>query len=60
MVTYIEEALAWLVEDGIALSVRGLAEWHANGALAFGAEIVRATDPASPWRLTWEAHVNAL
>lgn len=40
-VSYANEALAWLVEDGIALNVTVTGEWVRMGVLGLGIEIVR-------------------
>jgi phage gp46-like protein len=43
---YAEEALAWLVEDGVAARVVVTAEIVAEGALGLGVEIYRPQGPA--------------
>ena len=57
---YAEEAVQWMVEDGIAESVTAEAERHADGVLAFRVEIVKPTEPASRWSDVWTAHLNSL
>lgn len=57
---YAEEAVQWMVEDGIAESVTAEAERHADGVLAFRVEIVKPTEPASRWSGVWTAHLNSL
>lgn len=54
----IEEALAWMVADGIASKVRGLAEIR-PGFLAIGAEITRPADPAPRLVGYWNAITGA-
>ena len=52
--------LLWMVEDGVAESVKVTAERHANGVLAFRVEILRPTEPASRWVGFWKVHLNEL
>ena len=53
----VEEALAWMVEDGIAESVTGLAEIYrgASNFLAIGVEIKRPGEVASSFRQFWNS-----
>lgn len=55
----IEDALAWMVEDGIASKVRGIAEIRAGGFLAIAAEITRPADPAPKLVGYWNAITGA-
>ena len=57
---YIEEALQWLVDDGIAESVTVAVERHDAGMLAFKVELLKPTEPASRWAGVWEAHLAEL
>lgn len=58
--TYIEEALQWLIDDGVAESITVEVERHAEGVLAFRVEILKPTDPASRWVGVWNAHLDLL
>lgn len=70
--TYAEEALAWLVEDGIASEVtvsverakaRDYPELRTSGGgdmLVLGVRIVRPDDPAARWESVWAAHLGEL
>lgn len=58
---YIEEALQWLIDDGIAQSpIIVTVERHANGVLAFKVEITKPDKVASRWVGTWNAHLAEL
>lgn len=48
---YCEEALRWLLEDGVASVVTVDAEWIRMGVMGIGVEIVR---PQGPARFTFE------
>lgn len=56
-VEMIEEALAWMVDDGIAESVRGVAEIYAGtkNTLAIGAEIKRPAEVAPTFVGFWNS-----
>lgn len=58
-VEYAEEALAWMLEDGVASSVRARAERIAPHWLALTIEIVRPGETAR-WMRTWEVHFGAV
>lgn len=55
--TYAEEALAWLVDDGIAASVAVQAEFIAAGTLALAVAITRPTQPPfnRQYQYVWSA-----
>lgn len=53
---YAQEALAWLIEDGIAREVRVTAEWVSQGVLALGVEIRRGA--GAPVRYRFDAFWN--
>ena len=57
---YAEEALQWMVEDGVATSVTVIVERHAAGVLAFQVSILKPTEPAARWVRTWQAHLDEL
>jgi phage gp46-like protein len=57
---YCEEALQWLVDDGVADTVEVEVERHDDGLLAFKVEITKPTDPASRWLGAWTAHLEEL
>ncbi len=57
---YAQEALAWLVEDGIASAVRVTASIVRNGVLGLDVEIDRPMQPAARFQFAWEGHVNAV
>lgn len=51
---YAEDALAWLVADGVALRVIVVASWHGlTGYLVIAIDIERARAPR--WRRVWDA-----
>jgi len=47
---YARESLSWLVEDGIARSVKVLAEISGDGLLGLAVEIARADQPVARYR----------
>lgn len=47
---YAEEALAWLIEDGIARAVNVSAEIVSQGVLGLGIEIIRSAAPPQKYR----------
>jgi len=49
---YAQEALAWLLSDGIAAMVSVGAEWGPSGELQISVTITRSTTPR--WRTLWE------
>lgn len=55
---YSDQALAWMVEDGMAKKVTTQVERQANGIIAIGVDILRPDGEA--WSKVWEVHVNAL
>lgn len=57
---YAEEALAWLVEDGVASSVVVAAELGLPGFITLSVEIVRPDATAPRFKRTWEVVANAL
>jgi len=58
--SYAEEALAWMVEDGVAKSVEVTAEKISGIILGVRTVITRNTDPASRYDRTWELMLNGL
>lgn len=54
-VEYVEEALAWLVADGVASSVSATAEWMGDSGLALVVSIVRPTAQPAQFMFVWEA-----
>ncbi|WP_165184703.1 phage GP46 family protein [Caulobacter soli] len=53
---YAQEALAWLVEDGVATSIEVLAEVSAPGVLGLQVSITRPTGPArQKFDFVWKA-----
>ena len=52
---YAREALAWLVEDGIAVAVAVSAEWVAQGRLALDIAIDQRGAPVAEYRFELEA-----
>jgi len=58
--TYAEEALDWLIEDGIASSVSATAEKLSTFVLALTIEITRPGDVAPKYINTWEVTINGL
>ncbi len=57
---YAQEALAWLVEDGIASAVQVTASIVRSGVLGLEIEIDRPMQPAARYQFAWEAHLNAV
>jgi phage gp46-like protein len=57
---YAEEALQFLVDDGVAKSVTVTTESHPNEVLAFKVEILRTDQFSSKWDAVWTAHVGEL
>lgn len=57
---YAEEALQWMVDDGIASSVVADVEAQDDSRLAFRVSITRPTVPASKWNGVWQAHLEEL
>ncbi len=58
---YAQEALAWLVEDGIAQSVTVVTEALGEDILAIGVEIVRpGTTQRQRFDFTWEKTADAI
>ncbi|SDH88323.1 phage GP46 family protein [Roseospirillum parvum] len=57
---YAEEALAWLIEDGVAAAVTVTAEWVAPGVLGLGVVIARPAQPDTRYDLTWKAQADAI
>ena len=58
---HIEEALSWMIEDGVTQSVSVVCEWYATGILAAAITLVRpnGTPLTMKFANLWEA-VNAL
>ncbi len=54
---YAEEALQWMIEDGVAESVNVAAEWVRTGMLSLSIEIVRPDSNSESYRFDniWEA-----
>lgn len=52
---YVEEALAWLVTDGVAKSVTVTVEIVRTGVLGFGVLIDRPAGPSRRFDLVWSA-----
>lgn len=57
---YAEEALAWLLEDSVAISVEVTVERVSGIILGLRVEITRNRDPASKYSRLWELKLNAL
>ena len=57
---YAEEALQWLVDDGVALSVVVTTSSPSKGFLALKVEITKPANPARRWESVWEAHLALL
>jgi phage gp46-like protein len=56
---YAEEALAWLIEDGVARRVGVTAERVRAGLLGLSVEIQRPDGAAARWQRTWEVQLSA-
>lgn len=56
-VDYISEALAWLIEDGVAEDVQVSAEWQGRGFLGVRIVVVQADGPdvVLTYQWAWEA-----
>jgi len=57
---YSQEALDWMVVDGVARSVVAETERRAEDVLAFKVSIEKPTDVASRWQGAWTAHLSEL
>jgi phage gp46-like protein len=57
--TYCEEALAWLIEDGVASSVACVVE-RQDEMLAFQVTIIKPIDPTTRWSAVWLANLALL
>jgi phage gp46-like protein len=59
--TYAEEALQWMVDDGVTSSVKASAEWRSTGVLALAIEIERPDGAKTDIKFDdlWEA-MNAV
>jgi phage gp46-like protein len=57
---YAEEALQWLIDDGVATSITVTVERIKSTVLAFKVEILRPVEVASRWEGTWQAHLDQL
>lgn len=59
---YAQEALQWLIADGIARSVTVVAEIVRDGVLGLAIEIRRANEPVAQYRfdLFWKGGLNAV
>jgi len=51
---YAQEALAWMVADGVASSVAVTAEWGASGQLGLQVEIARPSADRAQFHFLWE------
>lgn len=56
---YAEEALQWMVDDGVATSISVIVERQGE-MLAFQAQITKPTNPASRWVGVWQVHLDRL
>lgn len=55
-IEYVQEALAWLVEDGVAASTSTTAEWLGDSGLALTVAIVRPAGAPAQFKFAlWEA-----
>lgn len=57
---YCEEALQWLIDDGIAESVDVTVERYNQDTIAVAVEILKPTRPTTRWSGVWQAHLEAL
>lgn len=57
---YAEEALAWMLDDGVASAIVVTAERILSIVLALRIEITRNLDPASKYTALWEIKLDAL
>lgn len=61
-IRYVEEALAWMVEDGVASSVKATADWLQDGTHKIGVllttEIQKPGEVAPRWKRTWEVYLG--
>ncbi len=59
---YAEEALQWLLEDGIVKSIRVTAEIVRQGVLGLSIDITRPDGKTANYKFKqiWEAHLNAV
>lgn len=59
-VRYAEEALAWMIEDGVASRVPVSADWIQEGSLKIGValtvQIQKPGEIAPKWKRTWELY----
>jgi phage gp46-like protein len=55
---YVDQALAWMVQDGLAKTIVSTVERQDAGIIAIGVDITRPD--GEPWSKVWEVHVNAL
>jgi phage gp46-like protein len=57
---FTKEALAWLIDDGVAIRVDVAAEWKARGTLEVEAVIVRPTGESVKFGYAWDAEIEKL
>ncbi len=53
-ILWAQEALEWMVEDGVAAEINVTADISHPGVIALVTEIVKPDKPAPKWRHTWE------
>lgn len=56
---YAQEALVWLVEDGVAKSVTVVAEWVKRGQLLLNSEILKHDGSRHRYQHIWSEHAVA-
>lgn len=54
-IEYAKEALAWMVDDGVASSVSATAEWFGDSGMALTVEIFRPSAAPAQFLFVWEA-----
>ena len=63
-IRYAEDALTWMIEDGVASQVQVTASWLQEGALKIGlllgVAIYKPGDVAPRWQKTWELYQDGL
>lgn len=57
---YAEEALAWMVEDGVAKSVTVIAERVQSAVLGIQVQITRTGDRAAKYNRLWEVYLDGI
>lgn len=57
-VAFAEEALRWMVEDGVAAAVKAVSSWVGVGILKLEVAIRKPGEVAFRWRAAWEVPIG--